>query len=297
MEIISPARPRSAPIENFAIMHFVDTHQHLWDLTQFPYSWCKDIPALSRSFSLSDYEAAAVGLGITKTIFMECDVDEPHALAEAQHVARLAQTRPVIAGIVASGRPEHEGFETHLEQLAQLPKLRGVRRILHTQPDELSQSQRFVENVQRLERFGLTFDLCVLARQLPIGVQLVRSCPAVTFVLDHCGVPDVKNHALDPWRSDIARMAELPNVICKISGLVAYADAATWTTNDLRPFVEHVIERFGWDRVVWGGDWPVCTLTASLGQWVNATHELVAGTTNDQRAALFHRNAERVYRV
>jgi predicted TIM-barrel fold metal-dependent hydrolase len=85
--------------------------------------------------------------------------------------------------------------------------------------------------------------------------------------------------------------------VCKISGLVAYADPQTWTVADLRPFVEHVIEAFGWERVVWGGDWPVCTLSATLAQWVNATQELVAGASETERAALFHRNAERIYRV
>jgi len=168
-------------------VHLVDTHQHLWDLTQFPYSWCSDIPALNRSFQLQEYQAAAAGLNITKTIFVECDVDERHALAEAHHVSVLAESQPLIAGLVASGRPEHEDFETHLENLVGLSKIRGLRRVLHTQPDELSQSTRFVRNVQRLARVGLTFDLCVLARQLPVGLKLVQSCPDATFVLDHCG--------------------------------------------------------------------------------------------------------------
>lgn len=278
-------------------MYLVDTHQHLWDLRQFPYSWCAGIPALNRTFSFDDYTKAAQGLGITKTVFMECDVDEPHALAEAEQIDLLARARPSITGIVASGRPEREGFEAHLDALAKLPMLRGIRRVLHTQPDELSQSELFVSNVRRLGTRGLTFDLCVLARQLPVGIELVRRCPDVTFILDHCGVPDVKRQALDPWRAHLAELAALPNVVCKISGLVAYADPARWTVTDLRPFVEHAIEKFGWNRVVWGGDWPVCTLSAPLAEWVSATHELVAGTSNDERAALFHRNAERIYRV
>src|SRR5688572_15095680 len=118
-------------------MHLVDTHQHLWDLRQFPYSWCAGIPALNRSFLLEDYLAASRGTGITKTVFMECDVDEPHALDEARHVQSLAEKHPLIAGIVASCRPERDDFRQQLEQLAQLPKVRGVRRVLHTQPDEL----------------------------------------------------------------------------------------------------------------------------------------------------------------
>ena len=277
-------------------MELVDTHQHLWDLKRFPYSWCRGIPALNRSFHYRDYAAAAAGLGISKTVFVECDVDEPNALAEAQMIQEAADRHPSIAGIVASCRPEHPGFREHLGQLARLPKVRGVRRILHTQPDGLSQGALFVENLRLLPSFGFSFDLCVLARQLPMAIALARQCPTVSFILDHCGVPDVRGGALDPWRAHIAEMAGLPNVVCKVSGLVAYAHPA-WSAGDLRPWVEHVIAQFGWDRVVWGGDWPVCTATATLAQWVGATRELTGGASERQRAGLFSGNACRVYRI
>jgi predicted TIM-barrel fold metal-dependent hydrolase len=277
-------------------MHLVDTHQHLWDVRQFPYSWCAGIPALNRTFTLDDYRAAAADSGITKTVFMECDVDEPHALDEARHIQSLADANPLIAGIVASGRPEHDGFRAHLEQLATLSKVRGVRRVLHTQPDALSQSPLFAENLRLLPEFNFTFDLCVLARQLPLALALVAACPNVTFILDHCGVPDVKGRAFAPWREHIHEMAAHPHVTCKISGLVAYANS-NWTVSDLRPWVEHVIESFGWNRVVWGGDWPVCTVNATLARWVDATRALTRDADYDQRSSFFHQNAERIYRV
>src|SRR5690606_22883628 len=116
------------------------------------------------------------------------------------------------------------------------------------------------------------------------------------FVLDHCGVPKVAEQELDPWRSHITELAAHPNVAAKISGVVAYA-GQDWTVATLRPFVEHVIESFGWDRVVWGSARPVCTLTANLTRWVNATRELIAGASADAQAKLLHRNAERIYRV
>lgn len=277
-------------------MTLVDTHQHLWDLTQFGYSWTDGLPPLKRSFLLADYAQAAAGTGITKSVFMECDVDSPHQFAEARHIQALAEAHPTIAGIVASGRPENDGFREHLRQLAQLSKVRGVRRILHTQPDELSAAPRFVENLRALPDFGFTFDLCMLARQLPAALALVRACPQVTFILDHCGVPDVKARAFEPWRSDLRALAGEPNVNCKISGLVAYA-AADWTDDDLRPWIEHVVACFGWDRLVWGGDWPVCTLGAPLARWVETTRRLFEHATEAQRVAFFHRNAERLYRL
>jgi predicted TIM-barrel fold metal-dependent hydrolase len=277
-------------------MKRIDTHQHLWDLKQFPYSWCAGIPALNRSFLLNDYRAAAKDKGVEKTIFVECDVDEPHAVAEAQHIQKLAGNNPLIAGIVAAARPERADFPSQLEALLQLPKLRGIRRVLHVVPDATSQPALFAENVRRLAPHHLTFDLCVLARQLPLAIALAKKCPEVQFVLDHCGVPDVKGKAFDPWRAHIKELAALPNAACKISGLVAYA-GENWTFDDLRPWVEHVVAGFGWDRVVWGSDWPVCNLTANLQRWVEAADALFEGASPAEREALFLKNAERIYRV
>jgi predicted TIM-barrel fold metal-dependent hydrolase len=278
-------------------MRRIDTHQHLWDLRKFPYSWCAKIPTLHRDFLLKHYREAATGLGIEKTIFMEGDVDDPYGLAEARDIQELAEREPSIAGIVAGVHPENDDFLPLLEQLATLSAVRGVRRVLHTQPDDISRSRRFVENVNALATFGYTFDLCVLARQLPAAIVLVERCPTVTFILDHCGIPDVKGRAFEPWREHVKRIAEFPNVVCKLSGLVAYADPDNWTVEDLRPWVEHVLTVFGWDRVMWGSDWPVCTLTASLSQWVGAIDELTLRATEEQREHLFFRNAERIYRV
>jgi predicted TIM-barrel fold metal-dependent hydrolase len=278
-------------------MNLVDTHQHLWDMDKLRYPWCAAIPALNRSFHFSDYAAASAGLGISKTVFVECDVDEPDALAEARMIQAVADRHPSIAGIVAGGRPEHDGFGAHLEQLARLAKVRGVRRILHTQPDGLSQEPRFAENLRLLPEFGFSFDLCVLSRQLPQAISLVLQCPKVSFILDHCGVPDIRGGGLDPWRARIAEIAALPNVSCKISGIVVYADPSNLSSGALRPWVEHVLEQFGWDRVVWGGDWPVCTTAATLAQWVEVTREITRDAGELERRKLFRTNAERIYRL
>ncbi|MGH7993562.1 MAG: amidohydrolase family protein [Limisphaerales bacterium] len=278
-------------------MKLIDTHQHLWDLEQFPYSWCAGIPALNRSFRFDDYLAAARNTGIEKTIFVEGDVDEPHLLAEAKHIQSLAETNPLIAGLVAAARPERSDFPRQLDDLLKLPKLRGLRRVLHVVPDESSQSVLFAENIRRLAQFKLSFDLCVLARQLPLAFALAQKCPQVQFILDHCGVPDVKGRAFEPWRSELKELAALPNVACKISGLIAYVDVKNWTPEDLRPWMEHTLDCFGWERIVWGSDWPVCNLTASLSEWVGITEKLLASSTELQLEQLFYKNAERIYRV
>jgi predicted TIM-barrel fold metal-dependent hydrolase len=278
-------------------MELVDTHQHLWDPGRFPYSWSLGIPSLNRSFDFSEYLSAAAGLSIAKSVFVECDVDEPHMLEEARMVQALSGEHPSIAGIVAGCRPERIGFEASLEKLAALSRVRGVRRVLHNQPDGLSGDALFAQSLRLLPKFGFSFDLCVLARQLPQAVSLVSRCPDVSFVLDHCGVPDVRAGALEPWKSNITELAAFPNVACKISGLVAYADPATWSAEVLRPWVEHILEEFGWDRVVWGSDWPVCTLSATLAQWASAIRGLMANSSDLEQSKLFSRNAERIYRI
>ena len=275
----------------------VDTHLHLWDPQRFSYSWLAGIPALNHRAMLDEYRAAA-GDRIAKAVYLDTDVDEADLAAETAAIFALAdKSNGYIAGIVPGAKLEKRECWKHLEPHFGHPLLKGVRRVLHTMPDELSQGTQFVENVRSLASRGLSFDLCVLARQLPMATALVRKCPQVSFILDHCGVPDVKGRALDPWRAHLAEIAREPNVVCKISGLVAYADPTKWTVEDLRPFFDHAVASFGWDRVLWGGDWPVCTLSAPLSRWIDATLELASRGTQDEQDRLYLRNAVRVYRL
>lgn len=274
-------------------MRIVDTHLHLVYKDRFAYPWLSSAPPLDQQWTAEDYFAQARTLGIEAALHMEVDVAETDMEAETRFMATV---HPRVVGAIAPGRPETAEFPAYLERIAAISGVKGIRRILHTSPDELSTSGLFVDNIKRLAAARLPFDLCVLARQLPIGTALVSRCPETQFVLDHCGVPDVAGQALDPWRADIAALAARPNVAAKISGIVAYA-RPDWTLDDLRPFVDHIIACFGWDRIVWGSDHPVCTLTANLARWVEATRTLVAGASADEQAKLFHRNAERIYKL
>ncbi|MDE3178785.1 MAG: amidohydrolase [Acidobacteriota bacterium] len=279
-------------------MKIIDTHQHLWDMDLFTFSWCKDVPLLNRSFRMPDYLDAIRGVGVEKSIHVEADVDEPCMLDETRHILKLAGDKDnPLAGVVACARPEKAGFKEYLDQIAGHPALKGIRRVLHTQPDATAKSETFVENIKILQEYKLSYDICVLARQLPIAIQLVQQCPDVTFILDHCGVPQVKERALEPWREHIREIAQFPNVSCKVSGIVAYADPQNWTPEDLRPFVHHVIESFGWNRVMFGSDWPVCTVSAPLRKWVEALAVLTRAGGEENQKKLFHDNAERIYRL
>ncbi|KQW78012.1 amidohydrolase [Devosia sp. Root413D1] len=274
-------------------MRIVDTHLHLVHMDRFTYPWLDGAGALNRAWPAEAFAAEAQKLGIEAALHMEVDVAEADMEAETRYALEV---NPLVVGAIAACRPESSDFPAYLDRLAALKGVKGFRRVLHTSPDELSQGQLFRANLRRLADKHLPFDLCVLSKQLPVGRALVESCPGVQFVLDHCGVPDVAAQALDPWRREIKALAALPNVVAKISGIVAYA-GPDWATATLRPFVEHIIESFGWDRVVWGSDYPVLTLTADLSRWVAATKEIVAGASPDEQAKLFHRNAERIYRI
>jgi predicted TIM-barrel fold metal-dependent hydrolase len=274
-------------------IEIVDAHLHLIYLDRFAYPWLHGVPPLNRNFGLETYLPQAEEAGIVQAIHMEVDVAESDQDRETDFVSSLGGK---VVAAIASCRPESDAFPAQLERLAANPKVRGLRRILHTSPDELSQAPIFTENLKRLAPLQMSFDLCVQARQLPLALRIARACPAVQFILDHCGVPIVKDRALDPWRADIERIAAEPNVACKISGIVAYAEP-DWKAADLRPFIEHVIDCFGWDRIVWGSDWPVCTLTADLARWVAATREIIAPESADNQAKLLNRNARRLYRL
>ena len=275
-----------------------DTHQHLIYPDKWPYAWTNGIARLAgKAFRLENYHHAATGTGITKTIFMETAPDAPHFHSETKFVCELAE-RPgsIIAGVVASCRPEDGGFEKYLESIRHA-RLVGLRRILHVMPDELSRQPQFAKNVRLAGRLGLTFDLCFLARQLPLAIELAEKCPDVQFILDHCGVPDIAAGALDPWRAHVKQIAALPNVACKISGVLAYCKPEQATLQVVQPYIAHCLENFGWDRVVWGGDWPVCNLAASLQQWVAVSRAIVENAAEADQHKFFHQNAARIYNL
>ena len=279
----------------------IDTHIHLLEPDRFTYEWTKGFPALTGRFDLSDYQKASADTGIQAGVFMEVDCEE--SADEARYFCSLAeQPGCLIQAVVAAARPESPDFERNLEAMAH-PRLTGIRRVLHTQPDELSQSSLFRENVSRLGALGLSFDLCVLQRQLPLALDLVRACPQTTFILDHCGVPEISandapaGEGFLAWEKSILAIAAEPNVSGKISGITAYAPEPLRNAQGLRPYIETMLEAFGPSRLVWGGDWPVVNLGDGLLAWSNISHELLSRLTADERTLILSTNAKKIYRI
>src|ERR1700674_3539449 len=158
---------------------------------------------------MNDYRDATNGLAIEKSVHLEADVDEPFMVDETKHLLRLADRADnPLEGVVSCGRPESKEFKAYLDKILGHPKLKGIRRVLHTQADDIGRSGAFIEGVRSLGGHGLSFDICVLARQLPLAVGLVSRCPDVTFILDHCGVPQIREKILDPWRINIREIAQ-----------------------------------------------------------------------------------------
>ncbi|PLP56892.1 amidohydrolase [Mesorhizobium loti] len=274
-----------------------DTHLHLIDRQALRYPWLGNAPALNRDFSHEEYATEARRAGIEAAFHMEVDVHPADIEAETAHVKTLAaDKRSLVRGVIASCRPEEPGFPAYLERVRADPFVKGFRRVLHVVPDDVSEGALFRENIQRIGG-GLTFDLCVLPHQIAKAIALADLAPDTTFVLDHCGVPDIKGDVEHPWREHIVEISRRPNVVAKISGIVAYANPDDWTMETLRPYAEHVIASFGWDRVVWGSDWPVCTLGGGLSTWVAATHALLADASIAERTKLLSANAKRIWGV
>ncbi len=278
-------------------MEFIDTHQHLIFHNRFSYEWTKSIPALAKDdFILSDYKAITNKKGIVGTLFMETAVDDSDYQTEARFISELVGSDGML-GQIASCRPEeNSGFDAWVDECRKLSVV-GFRRILHVMPDELSQSSNFRANVKKIGKEDLPFEICVLARQLPIAADLARSCDKQRFVLNHCGVPDIAGEAFESWATNIAKLAELSHVTVKLSGLTAYCKPGTATKATLLPWVSHVIETFGPERIVWGGDWPVVNLGSGLEDWISITRELLEDLSPDEQSAICQENARTVYDI
>ena len=276
----------------------IDTHVHLWHPKQLRYPWLSEVSALNRPYLLKDYIAAYGELEIESIVFVQCDTHPDDGLKETAWVTSLADVDPRIQGIVAWA-PLEEGQRVapFVEKLADNPLVKGIRRLIQSESIDFCIQPDFVNGVKTLSRYGLSFDICIFHPQLANAIRLVEQCPHVQFILDHIGKPDIKNQLFDPWKQEIERLAAFPNVHCKISGLVTEADLEAWTPADLQPYIEHIITCFGFDRVIYGSDWPVSTQASDYPRWVQTLKDAVSGCSHDEQQNLFRNNAIKFYRL
>ncbi len=281
------------------MISLLDTHQHLVYREKASYGWTKDIPPLAEgNFTLDDYKTLTEGLGIGGTLFMETGVDDPDYQQETRFVKSLADNSDNgMIGLISSIRPESdEAFETWLEETIEMGVV-GYRRILHVMPDDTSQSDIFRNNVRKIGVSGKTFDICFLPGQLPVACELAKACENTKLILNHCGVPDIAGDGLDPWRKDIKALAQIPNVICKLSGLMAYCAPGTSSLETIEPYVDHALNCFGPNRMVWGSDWPVVNLAKGLPEWIAVTRKILGKLSPDEASSIAYGTAQTVYKV
>ena len=298
------------------MLPIIDTHQHLWDLTKFKLPWIKPGQPLARNFVTKDYLEATRGLNVVKAVYMEVAVDPSQHVAEAEHVIELCKSAdaPTVAAVIG-GEPASDRFAGYITRFKGSPYVKGVRQVLFGKKAELCRDAQFIQGVRLLGELGMSYDICLGPDHLGDAVKLVDDCPDTRFILDHCGnAPPAGNNIsggrlrpplsgyrpppsphLAQWRRDIAALAKRPNAICKISGIVAHATKGHWSAETLAPVVDHCLDSFGPDRVVFGSDWPVCTRTATLREWVVALKAIVARRPEAEQRKLFHDNAMRHY--
>jgi L-fuconolactonase len=284
----------------------VDTHQHLWDLQQFRLPWLRPGGELTRNFTTADYQEAADGLGITKAIYMEVAVAPEQKLAEAEQVVKICEDKgnptckAVIGGLILEDR-----FRDYILQFKANPYIKGVRHGLSNAKQ--LQDNRLIQNLRILGSLNMSFDLLVPPRLIGEAAKLVERCGDTRFILDHCGNADPlafdrtldwdrePQHNADQWKRDVDTLAKQTNVICKISGIIARVPKGKATAEVLSPIVTHCQDAFGPDRVVFGGDWPVCTRGAPLNVWTNLLCEIARKRSSTERRKLFSSNAHRFY--
>lgn len=277
----------------------LDTHQHLIFPDVLGYGWTADIPPLAdKAFTVGTYQDLSNDADIVGSLFMEAAADDADYQTETRYVAELAKEKASrILGIIASCRPETDtGYSGWLDECEGLGVV-GYRRVLHVVDDGVSQSDTFRKNVREIGARGKTFDMCFLSRQLPIALELAQICDNTKLILNHCGVPDIAGGGLDPWRDDMRALAALPNVTCKLSGLLAYCTPGKANLAAIKPYVDHVLEVFGTDRIVWGSDWPVVDLANGLPDWLDVTQNILGQLSTSEASALSRQNAEEIYQV
>lgn len=293
-------QPKEKVVDAQSQIPIVDTHQHLWDLTKFTLPWHKGNTPLARSFVMSDYLAATQGLNIAKTVYMEVDVEPSQQVQEAEYVIDLCQRKdnPMVAAVI-SGRPSSDGFKAYIERYKGSPYIKGVRQVLHGDgtPASYCLDAQFVKSVQLLGDLGMSFDLCMRSGELLDGDKLVAQCPKTRFIVDHCGnmsVQETDAKKRGVWLDGMKALAQRDNVVCKVSGIVVTAKE-DWKPADLEPNIRDTISIFGKDRVMFAGDWPVCTLRATFRQWVEALKWIVRDLPMADQRKLFLDNAVKFY--
>jgi L-fuconolactonase len=275
-------------------MMLVDAHQHFWRLADRNGAWPPpDLAAIYRDFFPGDLAPLLAQHGVARTVLVQSmpNEDDTHFMLD------LARHHPFIGGVVGWVDLKAPDAPARIAALAADPLLKGLRPMLQDiEDDGWIADPALAPAVAAMLRHGLSFDALVLPRHLPALYAFAQRHPDLPIVIDHGAKPLIATGVLEPWRADIARLAALPQVSCKLSGLVTEA-GADWDVDRLRPYVDHLLAGFGPRRLIWGSDWPVLNLAADYARWLAACASLLDGLPEADRHAVFGLNALRFYRI
>ena len=277
----------------------VDAHHHLWDLGVRDQDWITGaaLEPLRRDFLLGDYQPLAAQDGVRASVVVQTVT----VAAETPELLALAATSDLIAGVVGWADLTAPDLTDRIAELTARPggdKLVGLRHQVQSEPDPdwLSRAD-VLRGLAAVARAGLVYDLVITAGQLPAAARAAAAVPDLRFVLDHLGKPAIASGSTQPWERDLRRLAALPNTAGKLSGLVTEADWKCWQVSDLRPYTDTALDAFGPGRLMFGSDWPVCTLAASYGEVLQAACDLTGDLSDTEREAIFAGTATRLYRL
>ncbi|MFH8408272.1 amidohydrolase family protein [Streptomyces sp. NPDC018019] len=280
-----PPRSPSAPPR-------IDAHHHLWDLTRRPQPWMDGAWAdpIRRTYTLDDLAPHLAAHGIHGTVLIQSSASR----AETAELLEVAAGSPAVRGVIGWADLTDPGLPDVLAAMP--PLLVGLRHQVQDEPDPDWPARPAVRRgLAAVADAGLAYDLLITPPQLPAALAAVRALPALTFVLDHAAKPGIAARAWQPWADDLAALARQPNTVCKLSGLVTEAARPAWRPADITPYARHALDTFGPHRVLFGSDWPVCTLAAPYNKVIELAETATAHLTPPERAAVFGGNAARVY--
>ena len=272
----------------------LDAHQHFWSYDARQYPWIPKGSPLERDWLPPDLAPLLAAAALEGCIAVQAR----QSLEESRWLLELAEHHAIIKGVVGWVDLRAPEVERDLAALAAHPKFAGVRHVVQDEPDVNFQlGAAFQRGIEKLRAFQLTYDLLIHPRQLPAAIALVRGFPEQLFVLDHIAKPPIASGALSPWREQVEELAQSPNVLCKISGMVTEANRARWQAADFRPYLDVVFAAFGEDRLMFGSDWPVCLLAGSYARVFELVDDYTRGLSTGAREKIFGGNAARFYRV
>ncbi len=275
-------------------MTTVDSHHHFWDLSKLDYDWMPPPPSvLVRDYLPEDMKPLIDASGVDRTVVVQAH----QSIEEAEFLLDLAEANDFIAGVVGWVDLTDPKVGYTLDRLTKRRKFKGVRHLVHDEPDDAWLARDDVaRGLKELVFRGLAYDVLAQPVHLKYVPQVAEKLPDLKMVVDHIAKPAIADGVMEPWATDIAAVAEIPGVHCKVSGMVTEAGDG-WTADTLKPYVAHVVDIFGMDRLMWGSDWPVCRLAGEYDQVLNAALDAIGPLSDDDRAAFLGGNATRFYRL